>query len=50
LRQESEWIQFDKNKQFNMEFYFDCLWIDDENKKFGISIAVDTVFQILADK
>jgi len=43
----SEWIQFDKTNQFNMEYTFDCLWIDDENKKFGISIQVLSVFQLI---
>jgi len=42
-----EWIQFDKNLQFNMEFNFDCLWIDNTNKKFGISIQVLSVFQTI---
>jgi hypothetical protein len=40
-----EWIDFDKNEHFDMEYYFDCLWIDDINKKFGISIKVDNIYQ-----
>lgn len=42
-----EWIQFDKNLQFNMEYSFDCLWIDEKNKKFGISIQVLSVCQMI---
>lgn len=42
-----EWIEFDKNLHFNMEYCFDCLWIDEKNKKFGISIQVLSVFQVI---
>jgi hypothetical protein len=43
-----EWIQFDKLKQHNMNFHPDCLWIDDTNKKFGISLLVDSVIQFIS--
>jgi hypothetical protein len=43
-----EWIQFDKLKQYNMDFHPDCLWIDDTNKKFGISLAIESVIQFIS--
>jgi hypothetical protein len=43
---ESEWISFDKDRQFNFEFHPDCLWIDNINKKFGVSLVIDKVFQL----
>ena len=42
-----EWIQFDKNKQINIDWGPDCLWIDNKNKKFGISLVIYKVFQSL---
>lgn len=42
-----EWIQFDKLKQYNMNFHPDCLWIDDTNKKFGISLVIESVIQFI---
>lgn len=47
---EIEWIDFDKNEQFNMDYCFDCLWIDESNKKFGISIKVECVYQFIKTK
>lgn len=44
----AEWIEFDKLKPYNMTFHPDCLWIDDENKKFGISLAIDSVIQFIS--
>lgn len=44
---ETEWVDFDKNEQFNMDYYFDCLWIDETNKTFGISIKVECVYQFV---
>jgi hypothetical protein len=44
-----EWIQFNKNNQFNMKYNFDCLWIDDKNRKFGISIQVLSILQVITD-
>lgn len=46
--EETEWIQFDKNKQFNFDFHPDCLWIDKENNKYGISLMIDKVFQFIS--
>jgi len=43
-----EWVQFDKNKHFDFKFHPDCLWIDEKNNKFGISLAIDKVFQIIS--
>ena len=42
-----EWIQFDKNKQINIDFGPDCLWIDNKNKKYGVSFVIYKVFQSL---
>lgn len=42
-----EWIQFDNNKQFNCDFHPDCLWIDEKNKKFGVSFVIDKVTQYI---
>jgi enoyl reductase-like protein len=43
----TEWIAFDKNKQFNFDFHPDSLWIDNVNNKYGISLMIDKVFQII---
>jgi hypothetical protein len=43
-----EWIQFDKNLQFNFNFHPDCLWIDNTNSKYGISFVIDSVFQFIS--
>jgi hypothetical protein len=42
-----EWVQFNKNNKFNIDFHPDCLWIDENNKKFGISFVIDRVFQMI---
>ena len=39
------WVDFNRENQFNMEYYFDCLWIDDTNKQFGVSIKIDNICQ-----
>lgn len=43
----TEWINFDKTKQFNFDFHPDSLWIDHKNKKYGVSLMIDKVFQII---
>jgi hypothetical protein len=43
----TEWISFDKTKQFNFHFHPDSLWIDHKNKKYGISLMMDRVFQMI---
>lgn len=42
-----EWIDFDKTKKFNFSFHPDCLWIDEKNKKYGISNVIDKVVQFI---
>ena len=44
-----EWIDFNKNEQFNMEYCFDCLWIDETNKKFGVSIKINSICQFVTN-
>jgi hypothetical protein len=48
--EQTEWISFNKNIQFNLNFHPDCLWVDEINKKFGISLVVDKVFQLYTNK
>ena len=43
-----EWIQFDKLKQINIDINPDCLWIDNKNKKYGISFVINKVFQFIS--
>jgi hypothetical protein len=43
-----EWIQFDKTKQINIDITPDCLWIDNKNKKYGISFVINKVFQFIS--
>ena len=43
----TEWISFNKTKQFNFNFHPDSLWIDHKNKKYGISLMIDKVFQLI---
>jgi len=43
----TEWINFDKTKKFNFNFHPDSLWIDHKNKRYGISLMIDKVFQII---
>jgi hypothetical protein len=43
----TEWISFDKTKQFNFNFHPDSLWIDNQNKKYGVSLMIDKVFQLI---
>jgi len=43
-----EWIQFDKTKQINIDITPDCLWIDNKNKKYGISFVIHKVFQFIS--
>lgn len=43
-----EWIQFDKNKQINIVLHPECLWIDNNNHKYGISFMIDKVFQFIS--
>lgn len=43
-----EWIQFDKNKQINIDLHPECLWIDNNNKKYGIYFMIDKVFQFIS--
>ncbi len=45
---DTEWIKFDKTKQFNMDISPDCLWIDNKNKKYGISFVISKVFQFIS--
>ena len=40
------WLDFDKSRNFNMEYTFDSLWINHENKTYGISIKILSVLQI----
>ena len=41
------WFDFDKNKKLNFDFTPDCLWIDHVNKKYGISLLITDVLQII---
>jgi hypothetical protein len=43
-----EWIQFDKTKQINIDISPDCLWIDNKNKKYGVSFVIYKVFQFIS--
>jgi hypothetical protein len=43
----TEWISFNKTKQFNFNFHPDSLWIDHKNKKYGVSLMIDKVFQLI---
>lgn len=43
------WQQFDKNNKLNFDFHPDSLWIDYDQKKFGISLIIDKVFQFIID-
>jgi len=43
----AEWIQFDKTKKINIDITPDCLWVDNTNKKYGISFVINKVFQII---
>ena len=43
-----EWIQFDKTKQINIDISPDCLWIDNKNKKYGVSFVIHKVFQFIS--
>ena len=43
----TEWISFNKSKQFNFNFHPDSLWIDHKNKKYGVSLMIDKVFQLI---
>lgn len=41
------WIDFKNDKKINIEFHPDCLWIDEINKKYGISFIIDEIYQII---
>ncbi len=41
----ASWIEFDKTKTLNFTFHPDCLWVDAENKKYGVSYVIDHVYQ-----
>ena len=43
----TEWNDFNKTKQFNFNFHPDSLWIDHIHKKYGVSLMIDKVFQII---
>ena len=42
-----EWIDYQKDKMVNIIFSFDSLWIDHKNKKYGISMVINNVVQII---
>ena len=44
----TEWIEFDKNKQINIDICPDCLWIDNKNKRYGVSFVILKVFQFIS--
>jgi hypothetical protein len=44
----TEWIEFDKTKQINIDINPDCLWIDNKNKKYGVSFCILKVFQFIS--
>jgi len=44
---DTEWIAFDKNKEFDFEFHPDSLWIDHKNNKYGVSMVIDKVIQTI---
>ena len=44
----TEWIEFDKTKQINIDISPDCLWIDNKNKKYGVSFVIHKVFQFIS--
>lgn len=44
-----EWINYDPNVKANIDFHFDCLWVDQMNKKYGISITIDNVMQVIVN-
>ena len=46
--QKSEWIQFEKLKQINIDISPDCLWIDNKNRKYGVSFVINNVFQFIS--
>jgi len=41
----ANWIDYQIDKKINIDFHPDCLWIDEKNKKYGISFIIDTVYQ-----
>ena len=43
-----EWIEFDKNMQINIDICPDCLWIDNKNKRYGVSFVILKVFQFIS--
>lgn len=48
LEKNVSWLDFDKNKKLNIDFTPDCLWIDHNNKKYGISLLITDVFQFIS--
>ena len=45
--EEASWIDFCNDKKINIAFHPECLWIDEKNKKYGISFTLDEVHQIM---
>ena len=41
------WIEFNTKNKINIEFYPDCLWIDEKNKIYGISFIINDIYQIM---
>jgi hypothetical protein len=40
-------IDFDKNQKLNFDFIPDSLWIDHENKKYGVSLLITDILQYI---